>query len=187
MIIGICGGFQMLGKAIRDPFGLESPLGEVEGLGILDLKTTLRQEKLTFQVKAVPLHDSFTSGDGNLHGYEIHMGDTERGASHRAAFKIVERLGRAAEIEDGAVSPDGRVWGTYLHGLFENDRFRRRLIESMRGKKGQGEGSRGEELNYRAFKEKEYDKLAAALREALDMERIYRIIGVERAEPRKIL
>jgi adenosylcobyric acid synthase len=186
MIVGICGGFQMLGKTIRDPFGLESPLGEVGGLGLLDLKTILRQEKLTCQVRAVPLHHPFTPGDGNLHGYEIHMGETERGAFHTPAFKIIERLGKTAEIEDGAVSPDGMVWGTYLHGLFENDGFRRNFIDFFRGKKGQGPGGRGEEVNYRAFKEKEYDKLAAVLREALDMEQIYRIIGVERAGPKEI-
>jgi len=90
----------------------------------------------------------------------------------------VERHGRAAEVEDVAVSPDGMVWGTYLHGLFENDRFRREFVDLLRRKKGRDAGPKPEELNYRAFKEKEYDKLAAALREALDISQIYRIIGL---------
>jgi adenosylcobyric acid synthase len=178
-VIGICGGFQMLGKVIRDPLGMESSSGEIEGLGLLDLKTVLTKEKMTFQVKAIPLQGLFVQEEGTLQGYEIHMGETERGPSHLPAFQIVERLNQAADIEDGAVSPDGKVWGTYLHGLFENDGFRRRFIESLREKEGPAAGGEVPELNYQAFKEKEYNKLAAALRKALDINRIYRIIGIQ--------
>jgi len=174
MIIGICGGFQMLGKIIRDPFGVETSLGEIEGLGLLNVETILEKEKMTFQVKAVPL----TGEQEILQGYEIHMGDTERENSVPPIFKIIDRLGQNVEVEDGAISADGRVWGTYLHGLFDNDGFRRRFIDSLRRNKSIFSGSRRQDFNYHAFKEKEYDRLAAALRKALDIERIYRIIGI---------
>ena len=182
-IVGICGGFQMLGKRIRDPFGMETQQGEVEGLGLLDVATTLLPEKMTFQVKAVPLN-GLEAGDGEiLSGYEIHMGETERGPSTAPAFRILARLEREMAVEDGAVASDRSVWGTYLHGLFDNDGFRRRFIESLQERKdrmnqsGVGATGRSPLLDYRAFKENEYDKLAAALREALDMKQIYRIIG----------
>jgi len=187
MVIGICGGFQMLGKAIRDPLGVESSSEQIEGLGLLDVNTVLMKEKMTFQVKAVPLNGPLVDAEGILQGYEIHMGETERGPSHLPAFKIIERLNQREEIEDGATSPDGMVWGTYLHGLFENDGFRLRFIERLRerkggsGKSGAGATDRPSLLNYRAFKEKEYNKLASALREALDIGKIYGIIGINGA------
>ncbi|MDO8955311.1 MAG: cobyric acid synthase CobQ, partial [Deltaproteobacteria bacterium] len=113
-----------------------------------------------------------------LHGYEIHMGETKRGPFHLPAFKIIERLTQKAEIEDGAISSDGRVWGTYIHGLFDNDEFRRRFIEFLKERKGGRSSSKVEEWDYCAFKEREYEKLAAALRKDLDIERIYQIIGI---------
>ena len=178
MIIGICGGYQMLGRAIRDPWGMETSWGEVEGLGLLEVETILEKEKMTFQVKAVPLNSPMAAQKETLRGYEIHMGDTQRGTAHQPAFKIIERLGQKVEVEDGAISTDGRVWGTYLHGLFDNDGFRRSFIDSLRKNKGLLSGNRFEEFAYKAFKEQEYDKLAAVLRKELDMPRIYRIIGI---------
>ncbi len=200
VVIGICGGFQMLGKTIRDPLGVETSRGMIEGLGLLDAETILMKEKRTYQVKAIPLNDPMEGAEEILQGYEIHMGETTKGASLRPVFKIIERMAQKVEVEDGAISPDGRVWGTYLHGLFENDRFRRRFIESLQKENPAGatglrgaprvEGSveslgskdqpgrRSPMLDYSALKQKEYDKLAAALREALDMEQIYRIIGI---------
>jgi adenosylcobyric acid synthase len=180
MVVGICGGFQMLGKVIRDPFAVETHRGEIEGLGLLDVRTILMKDKRTFRVKALFPHEPALQKDEILQGYEIHMGETERAPSHLPAFKIIERLDQRTDIEDGAVSPDGMVWGTYLHGLFENDEFRRRFIESLQQKKGGAvPRQKREELNYRAFKEKEYDKLASALREALDLEKIYQMMGIK--------
>jgi adenosylcobyric acid synthase len=111
------------------------------------------------------------------------MGDTQRGEAHRPAFRIIERLGQKAEVEDGAISTDGRVWGTYLHGLFDNDGFRRRFIDSLRKNKGLLSGNRLGGFDYKAFKEQEYDKLAAVLRKELDMAQIYRIIGISSLPP----
>ena len=178
MIIGICGGYQMLGRAIRDPLSMETSWGEVEGLGLLDVETVIEKEKMTFQVKAVPLNSPMASQEEILRGYEIHMGDTQRGEAHPPAFKIIERLGQKVEVEDGAISTDGRVWGTYLHGLFDNDGFRRCFIDSLRKNKGLLSGNRLGGFDYKAFKEQEYDRLAAVLRKELDMARIYRIIGI---------
>ena len=90
---------------------------------------------------------------------------------------------KRAEVEDGAISADGRVWGTYLHGLFDNDGFRRRFIDSLRKNKGLLSGNRSGGFDYKAFKEQEYDKLAAVLRKELDMARIYRIIGISSSPP----
>ena len=178
MIIGICGGYQMLGRAIRDPLGVETSWGEIEGLGLLEVETTLEREKMTFQVKAVTLNIPMVAQNVILQGYEIHMGDTQRGDAHPPAFKIIERLGQKVEVEDGAVSKDGRVWGTYLHGLFDNDEFRRSFVDSLRENKGLVSDDRPGEFDYRSFKEQEYDKLAAVLRKELDMPRIYKIIGM---------
>jgi adenosylcobyric acid synthase len=178
MVVGICGGFQMLGKAVRDPLGTETSRGEIEGLGLLDAETILQKEKMTFQVKAVPLNWPMAAQKETLRGYEIHMGETRRGAAHPPAFKITERLEQKVEVEDGAISADGQVWGTYIHGLFDNDGFRRCFIDSLRKTKGLSSGNRIQEFDYKAFKEQEYDKLAAVLRRELDIPRIYRIIGV---------
>jgi len=177
-VIGICGGFQMLGKTVRDPLGTETSLGEIEGLGLLNVETILQREKMTFQVKAFPLNGPMLDRQEPLLGYEIHMGETQRGTSHLPAFKIIERLNQKVEIEDGAISADGQVWGTYLHGLFDNDRFRRRFLESLQRHKGLRSSTRMEDLDYKAFKERSYDRLAAALRRDLDMKRIYGIIGI---------
>ena len=169
----------MLGELIRDPWEVESSSGEIMGLGLLAVKTILTKEKMTFQVKAVPIHGPGAQSGWILQGYEIHMGETERGPSHPPAFRIIERMSQKVEIEDGAISTDGMVWGTYLHGLFENDPFRRLFIESLQQKKkGAVSPLRGEELNYQTFKEKHYDQLPSALRETLDIEKIYRISGI---------
>jgi adenosylcobyric acid synthase len=174
----------MLGRVIRDPFGMETREGEMEGLGLLDVKTVLMKDKRTFQVKAIALHGPVVQTGEILSAYEIHMGETERGPS-LPAFKIIERLSQKEEIEEGAVSPEGMVWGTYLHGLFENDGFRRQFIERVRERKGRssnsgvGETGRSPLRNYQAFKEREYDKLALALREALDIRGIYRTLGID--------
>jgi adenosylcobyric acid synthase len=111
-ILGLCGGYQMLGRTIADPGGIEGPSAMVEGLGLLDVATTLSADKRLETVRG-------TSGDGApFVGYEMHMGATD-GPDCARPFA---RLGDGAP--DGAVSPDGRVIGTYVHGLFADDRQR---------------------------------------------------------------
>ncbi len=126
-VIGICGGFQMLGRSISDPLGSEGPPGDEPGLGLLPVETVFAGEKATRQVSAgVTAGHGILAGlrDTPLTGYEIHMGDTP--APAEAAFAI-----GPARTPDGALSDDGRVLGTYLHGLFANDAFRRGLLANL--------------------------------------------------------
>ena len=106
-VIGICGGFQMLGQSVCDPHGLEGPAGDSPGLGWLDMTTTLEREKRLAQVDGV-----CAFADATIQGYEIHMGTSSGAALDRPAFRIEGR-------DEGAHSSDGQILGTYLHGLFD--------------------------------------------------------------------
>lgn len=172
-VIGICGGYQLLGSEIRDPNQVESTLGSVAGLGLLDISTTLQGEKHTTQTAGRSVETGFVGlAPGSLlQGYEIHMGKTDRGAGLRPVVELADGQ------TDGAVSEDGRILGTYLHGLFDNDDFREVLLKRLAEDKGvpfDPAGSTG----YDAFREGEYDKLAAAVEEYLDVDRILRITGL---------
>jgi len=111
-VIGICGGFQMLGTIVDDPHGVEGAPGQSAGLGVLDLQTTLTREKRLAQVRGRCAFDTARAGAG-VQGYEIHMGESRGPALARPAFEIAGR-------DEGAVSEDGQVIGTYLHGLFDD-------------------------------------------------------------------
>ncbi len=170
-VLGICGGCQMLGLSIEDPDGSESPEPRVEGLGLLPIRTRFRRDKLTAQVKARPDAPSFlTEGLGrtaDLSGYEIHMGEVEAaGADPAPAFQILSRNAAPLQAPDGAVSPDGRVVGTLIHGLFENDDLRAALLASLRRTRGLPAPAASTE---KPDKQAEYDRLAASLREHVDM------------------
>ena len=111
-VLGLCGGYQMLGRAIRDPLGLEGPASTAEGLGLLDVETILSSDK-----RLEPVHGA--TGDGiPFSGYEMHMGVTEGPDRARSFARLADGS------SEGAVSPDGRVIGTYIHGLFVDDRQR---------------------------------------------------------------
>jgi adenosylcobyric acid synthase len=111
-VLGLCGGYQMLGRAIRDPLGLEGPAGTAEGLGLLDVETILSSDK-----RLEPVHGA--TGDGiPFSGYEMHMGVTDGPDRARPFARLADGS------SEGAVSPDGRVIGTYIHGLFVDDRQR---------------------------------------------------------------
>jgi adenosylcobyric acid synthase len=117
MVLGLCGGYQMLGRAIHDPRGIEGRAGSAPGLFLLDVETTLAEEK-----RLEPA--SGATADGlPFGGYEMHMGVTE-GPDCRRPFARLK--GGAAE---GAISADGRVIGTYIHGLFADDRQRAGWLE----------------------------------------------------------
>jgi len=149
-VAGICGGYQMLGRVVRDPHGIEGSVREAEGLGLLDIETVMEPEKTVRNVRAVsPVHDV------PLEGYEIHLGRTSGPDCARPSAVIDGR-------SDGAVSPDGKVMGTYLHGLFAADEFRRRYLESL--------GIAGAGLDYRAEVEKALDEIAARLDGLVDFD-----------------
>ncbi|MBC7320624.1 cobyric acid synthase CobQ, partial [bacterium] len=171
-VIGICGGFQMLGKKIIDPYRIESEIGESEGLGILDLATVIGREKITSQ-SVVRLEGAHYL----LKGYEIHMGRTERVGENAVPFSyVIKRNNSECNEIDGYRSFDGMVWGTYLHGIFDNEDFLKELITYLYKRKGL-EGS----VAIRPIKEIKasiYNELARAVRSSLDIESIYRIIGI---------
>jgi len=111
-VLGLCGGYQMLGKSVADPEGIEGPPGETPGLGLLDVTTVMTSEKSLTRIEA-----EHAQTRQPIAAYEIHIGRTE-GADRARPFAFV---GGAPE---GAISADGRVQGSYLHGLFASDAFR---------------------------------------------------------------
>ncbi|MEI9415183.1 cobyric acid synthase [Mesorhizobium sp. Cs1321R2N1] len=152
-VVGICGGFQMLGRTVRDPNGIEGSVTDAEGLGLLDIETVMEPEKTVRNVSArsVPF-------DLPLEGYEIHLGRTTGPDTVRPSAII-------NGIEDGAISADGKVIGTYMHGLFGADAFRGKFLESL--------GIRGGGIDYRAEVERALDDVAAELENHLDCDAIF--------------
>jgi adenosylcobyric acid synthase len=153
-VLGLCGGFQMLGRKIADPDGVEGPAGLVEGLGLLSVDTVLTHDKAT-----VPLAGRHAASGEEVAGYEIHLGQTEGPDCARPFLDLGGRL-------DGAVSSDGLVAGTYAHGLFASDGFRRAFLA--------GFGARSA-VAYEAGVEAALDGLAVHLAAHLDLERIVAI------------
>lgn len=182
-IIGVCGGYQMLGDKITDEAGVEGG-GSVRGMGLLPVETALTAGKRRGQITGTvrQLSAEWETFDGlAVGGYEIHMG-AARYLADAAPFCSLEG-GRA----DGCVR--GRIFGTYLHGLFETDEFTRRLLLLLGKEKGIGgaylEEAMADVLSYRAFKESQYDLLADAVRRHLDMEKVYEIIWAGENRPER--
>ena len=172
-VVGICGGYQMLGKTLHDPEGVESALGSTPGLGLLDVVTTFIAEKTTTQVKACVVADWGLLGGmqgQEVAGYEIHMGQT-RNYGNEAAFRILATPEGAVDYYDGALNARGTVLGTYMHGLFHNPGFLRVLLNSLRRHRGLPERWGGV-----ADKEMQYDKLAELVRHSLDIAAVYNIM-----------
>jgi adenosylcobyric acid synthase len=138
-VVGICGGYQMLGLEVRDPHRVESAAATTPGLGLLQAVTTLEREKTTARVRArvTPGAGVFAGAAGlEIEAYEIHMGRTDV-VEPRWPFAVLERQGRRLEEPDGALNAAGNVVGTYLHGLFVNDGLRRALLVEVATRKGQ--------------------------------------------------
>jgi adenosylcobyric acid synthase len=168
-VLGICGGFQMLGACVRDPEHVESREDGVPGLGLLPAVTTFVARKTTVQVRArVSAGAGFLSGAAGvtLAAYEIHAGRTDRGGAP-AAFDCVERGGIISEDGDGAVSPRGNVVGTYLHGLFASDGLRRAMLHALARRRG-----RDGDAAWGTAEPDPYDRLAALVAPALDLRAI---------------
>ena len=175
-IAGICGGFQMLGRRVSDPDGVETEGGrEAEGLGLLDVVTVMLTHKETHQATAELLPAGYLAAPKScrtLSGYEIHMGETMLGPVVEPFSRIVSRSGEEVEVQDGAVTRDGRVFGTYLHGIFQNPGFRAALLNRLRRGKGLPERPAAEP-------DDPFDKLAAHLETHLDMGRLLAICGID--------
>ena len=173
-VIGICGGYQMLGSRILDPDGVESDVPETQGLGLLPLTTTFAATKTTHQVRGkVAASKGLLSGcDGGIvTGYEIHMGQTY--GEGNAPFRVTERSGSTTDSPDGAIDGEGLTLGTYLHGLFHNHSLRHSLLTNLARHKGISLPE-GAILDLDA----EYDKLAALVRRSVDMGAVYGMVGM---------
>jgi adenosylcobyric acid synthase len=149
-IVGLCGGYQMLGRRVLDPDGVEGGVREADGLGMLDVETVMARQKTVRNTVA-----RSARFDTPLEGYEIHMGRTE-GPDCLRPVAMVDGAG------EGATSPDGKVFGTYLHGLFTADAFRKEFLGSL--------GIRSAGADYRAIVESALDGIADGLEEHLDCE-----------------
>jgi adenosylcobyric acid synthase len=170
VIVGICGGYQMLGRRILDPLGVESALPEVAGLALLSVDTVFEPVKATHQAEARVL-----GGPGWLaalqnqavQGYEIHMGST---TSQQPWLEISRRNGMHLAVADGAVAATGNVWGCYLHGLFANVALRRAWLTSL--------GWRGdpEQASASLHVQTVLDTVASHVEASLDMGRLETII-----------
>ncbi|SFG48233.1 adenosylcobyric acid synthase (glutamine-hydrolysing) [Desulfotomaculum arcticum] len=179
-VVGICGGFQMLGSELLDPEKTESNIAQLSGLGLLEMKTVFAKDKVTSQVTAVINGGGeYLNGyAGELTGYEIHMGRTELGETLGHAFNIQTRSGLQVAVKDGAVSQNGNVWGTYMHGIFDNDGFRRHLIQVLKQKKGIIEEQSSQVISTLERRQRDYDRLADHVRSNLNMKLVYSILGI---------
>ena len=200
VIFGICGGYQMLGECITDPYGVEEG-GMLRGMELLPMETEMEQEKTRTQVEGqferLPDVLSVLSGM-KLTGYEIHMGASRRtdhaeidmdtvmmdlGRSEKPEMLQEKRYEYLCHITDQAENQKadgicaGNVYGTYVHGVFDADGIAAKIVEALATKKGISMEAVTQQ-NYQEFKETQYDKLAKTLREYLDMDAVYRMMGM---------
>jgi adenosylcobyric acid synthase len=184
MIMGMCGGYQMLGRKIFDPHGIEGSHSEIEGMCLLDIETTFGKEKRTCRVEAEIVKGEelgVRSEIANAHalrGYEIHMGESTGDIS---LFKIKRTpsgpsslTSNTSQVVDG--SQKGHCWGTYLHGIFDNDHFRRDILNLLRTRKGLAPLKAA--CSYADIRDKAIDRLADVVRTNIDMNFIGELLGL---------
>jgi adenosylcobyric acid synthase len=155
-VLGLCAGYQMLGRRIADPTGVEGPAGAAAGLGLLDVETVLTGEKLLVEAAGIEL-----ASGAAVRGYEMHVGRTGGPGTARPMLRLGAR-------SDGAVSPDGRVAGCHLHGLFASDAFRRAFLTRLGG-------ACEPDLDYEQRIDETLDALARHLEASLDVGRLLEI------------
>ncbi|MBM3551369.1 MAG: cobyric acid synthase [Alphaproteobacteria bacterium] len=153
-VFGVCGGYQMLGRVIGDPLGVEGAAGEAQGLGLLDIETSLTAEKTL-----APVSGHAPMFDAPFRGYEMHVGATSGRDCERPALRLAD--GRA----DGAISRDGRVAGAYAHGLFADDDLRASLLRML--------GAPPSPLRYEESIEETLDALAAHCARHIDLDALW--------------
>jgi adenosylcobyric acid synthase len=157
-VLGLCGGYQLLGRRIADPQGVEGPPDAAEGLGLLEVETVLTAEKVLRPVRGR------LAGGARFAGYEMHVGETSGAGTARPFLSLDDGA------QDGARSADGRVGGTYVHGLFDHGEARAAILAEL------GAASSGQ--HRQAAVEADLDALAATLAEVLDIETLSRIAGL---------
>jgi adenosylcobyric acid synthase len=186
-IVGICGGYQMLGRKIHDPHASESDRGTGDSLGLLPVETTFATVKRTVRVRGrlLPGHGLLAGAQHReIVAYEIHMGRSVVDAGPGPLVRIQERSGEPTDERDGVVSADGLLTGTYLHGLFENDAARHALIDGLHARRparavaapdGSGPAIRRSLADDRAI---QLDRLAATVRASLDLKPLLAACGL---------
>lgn len=176
MVIGICGGYQMLGQSLYDRQHTESRIPEMAGLGLLDFSVTFTQEKTTVQANGVIDCKEGWMQELNgtlLDGYEIHSGVNTFGANCVPFLRLNGR-----EEIDGITDKQGSTIGTYLHGIFDTGFFWRALVNHIRVQKGMDVNDE-EVLTMQQFRDREFDRLASIVRQNIDMDSVYRIVRGE--------
>jgi len=166
-IAGICGGYQMLGRRILDPQGIESGCDESIGLGLLDAETVFERGKITAQVEGCEKASGLA-----IRGYQIHAGRAVRTPGSEPLLRVTRRDGVSVDELEGSKSPGGRVIGTAVHGLFDSAGFRRHFIDSVRAAKGLAPLGATPAPDYRQVRAAEYDRLADTLIAHCDFPRI---------------
>lgn len=178
-VMGICGGYQMLGKNIFDLKHVETDSGEAQGLGLLDIDITMKENKITTQAKGKIFQDLSgllkDMGGCDIDGYEIHMGQNDFGDKVTKAGYIYRRNGQDTDVLDMVCNKQGNVLGTYLHGIFDNGVFLRGIINNIRKSKGL-KNNNEKPISFDEFKEIEYNKLAQIVRSNIDMDLFYEIL-----------
>lgn len=172
-VVGICGGYQMLGQVLRDPARVESTAGAAEGLKLLPVETVFQEQKTTRQVTGVIIAGGMFFQEirgSQVQGYEIHHGNTRPLDGCQPVFWL-------NETREGAISRDGLCWGTYLHGLFDNDDFRRHFLNVLRQRRGLAPKA-GPTMSATARREQAFDRWAWWIRDSVDVERIYHLLGI---------
>lgn len=175
-LVGICGGYQLLGKVIIDPDGVEGTPGETYCLGFLDVETTLHKKKILSRSTGI------WEDDGEkTEGYEIHMGVTKLGPGVRSVIHVLTQNGEPVDHCDGGKSSDGRIWGTYFHGLFDMRGFRHSFLHAISANYNPGKHDchRGQASD---FKDYQYDLLADHFRAHINMDSLFTILGYNKKE-----
>ena len=178
LIFGICGGYQMLGRTITDSSGTEGEKRICRGMGLLPVHTAFAREKTRTRTEGIC---SILSGEFSdlsqkkVKGYEIHMGRTTYGENAHPFTEIEDTITGKC-WQEGAWSKN--VCGTYVHGIFDSEEIVTAVVQALAKKKGVAD-QLGSAVDFAAFKEQQYDLLAEGLRKHLDMERIYRIMGIK--------
>ena len=184
-VIGICGGYQMLGTLIQDPDQVESSRTEIAGLGLLPQSTVFSGNKETHRIRGtVTQNTGLLSGaeGASIQGYEIHMGRTS-GNGVAPAFSVHDRSDVGVDSStdiDGALDSSGWVLGTYIHGLFQNSGLRQALLQALARRKGASLSVSFSRESKEMAIDHEYDKLADWVRSSLKMDLIYDMTGLER-------
>lgn len=167
---GICGGYQMLGRRILDPHGVEGDPGHTEALNLLQVESTLAREKTLARTVA-----TWNRTGHRVAGYEIHMGQTHALETRRPTLTVITRNDQATDDQDGHHSADDRVWGTYLHGLFDDIDFRHDFLKRLKPDLAQALDTETAE-SVAAFRDRQYNLLAQHFEQHLDMDKIMELL-----------